>query len=122
MDNIKPWQIILLVAAVAVLGFSVVRYGLGSNPADELASSLTLVDVETGQLYTASIKGPRSLLIPAPRPDSQDTALIPVFEEDGNWYLFERYRQAVNDVTVPTTAVTDPDGPVAALDAPKIKY
>ncbi|HCT45866.1 MAG TPA: hypothetical protein DF699_11695, partial [Phycisphaerales bacterium] len=80
MDNIKPWQIILILFAFAALGFSIFKFAIGSDLESQLANSLTLVDVETGQLYSANITGSRTLLIPATRPDSDLQALIPVYE------------------------------------------
>jgi hypothetical protein len=122
MDNIKPWQIVLIIVALAVLGFSVWKFGVSSNPENQLAGSLTLVDVETGQLYRASIRGEKTLLLPARRPGTELQALVPVFEDNGEWYLFERYRGVLRDVGVPASAVPNPNEPVVVLDEPTMAY
>jgi hypothetical protein len=112
MDNIKPWQIILFVAAIGVLGFSVWKFTAGSSLEAQMADSMIMVDVETGQLYEYSIEGQRGVLIPGRHPDTRKLSLLPVFEENGEWYLYERYRSTLGDLDVAPDAVPSADGPV----------
>ena len=49
MDNIKPWQIILFIAAVGVLGFSVWKFAFTSDI--PTTDGYLTVDIKTGQLY-----------------------------------------------------------------------
>lgn len=121
MDKIKPWQLILIVLAIAVLGFSVWKYGGGKSPESQLANSMMLVDVQTGQRFIADISGKKSVLLPARNPDTQEVSLIPVYEEDGSWFLWERYRTAISQITVSPDAVPDVNGPVRVTDATPIR-
>ena len=82
--NLKPWQIVLFVAAVGALGWSIWNV-LGSRGV-QLKSEMVLVDVVTGDLYTVSTK---RLALPAKRPLTGERTLFPVEEtEDGEgWAL-----------------------------------
>ncbi|MCA9276097.1 MAG: hypothetical protein KDA29_08730 [Phycisphaerales bacterium] len=122
MDSIKPWQIVLFLAAIAVLGFSIWKFGAGSGVESQMADSMMLVDVQTGQLFEADIRGQRGILIPAKNPDSQKVSLLPVFEEDGQWYLYERYRGVLNQLDVTHDAITRPDEPVSINGEAPIKF
>jgi len=112
MDNIKPWQIILFIVAIGVLGFSVWKFTAGSSVESMMADSIIMVDVKTGQLYEYSVEGQRGVLIPGRHPDTRELSLLPVFEENGEWFLYERYRPTLRDLDVVPDAVPDPDGPV----------
>ena len=121
MDNVKPWQIVLIIAAIGALGFSVVKYGFKPSQESQMANTLTLVDVQTGQLYIADISGKRTIIIPARNPDNDEVALIPVFEENGEWFIWNRYKSAMSQVTVTPEAVPDTDGAVVVLDESPIR-
>lgn len=113
MDNIKPWQIILIAVAVVVLGFSVFRSIGGLSPEAQLGKSMMLVDANTGQLYKADISGRNGLLIPARSPESDEYALVPVIEnEEGEWVISERYKGTLSQLTVDPTAIPNVDQPV----------
>jgi len=121
MDSVKPWQIILVIVAIGVLGFSLWKYGSKPSVESQLANSLTLVDVQTGQRYIADISGDHTIIIPGRNPDTNEVALIPIFEKDGNWYLWERYRSSIEQVKVSPDAVPNVDGPVKILDTEPIR-
>jgi len=106
-----------------VLGFSILKFGMGSSLESELANKMTLMDAQTGQLYIVDIGGNRGVLIPARRPESRELALLPVYEgDDGQWYLGERYRNMLGDLEVPTEAITSPDQPVRVSSDEPIKF
>jgi len=121
MENVKPWQIVLILVAFAALGFSLIKFGFKSSPESQMANSMTLVDVQTGQRYIADLSGNNSILLPARNPETNAIALIPVYEEDGVWYLWERYRSAMDQIDVPTDAVPNVNGPVNILDSEPIR-
>ncbi|MDF1808571.1 MAG: hypothetical protein P1U42_02645 [Phycisphaerales bacterium] len=121
MDNVKPWQIILIVLALGALVFTVMKFGFKPSVESQMANSMTLVDVETGQLYVANLGGKNTIIVPMRHPDSDEVALLPVFEEDGEWFLWERYRDAMGQITVTPNAVPNIDGPVNVLEDSPIK-
>jgi len=121
MDNVKPWQIILIVLALCALAFSVVKFGYKPSIESQMADKMTLVDVQTGQLYTVDVSGRRTFMFPMRNPDTREIALVPVREIDGEWFILERYVSMMEQVTVPIDAVSDPEGPVEILDADPIR-
>ncbi len=121
MENVKPWQIILIVIAFAVLGFSLLKFGFGGSIESQMADEMMLMDVQTGQLYVRDLSGKKTFIIPERNPDSNEIALLPVFELDGEWFLIERYVQSLEQVSVPKDAISDPQGPLKVSDAKPIK-
>ena len=121
MENVKPWQIILIVIAFAVLGFSVLKFGIGGSVEGQMANEMMLIDVQTGQLYIRDISGKRAFIIPDRNPDTRKIALIPVYEEDGEWFLEERYLGAIEQIEVPTDAVSSPKKPLKVTDSEPIR-
>ena len=76
MDNIKPWQIILFVVALVVLGFSVWKFAFTSD-VPKTTGYLT-VDIMTGQLYDIRKGKARGVPLPAKHPETGDRTLYPV--------------------------------------------
>lgn len=121
MDNIKPWQIVIFVLAIGALGFSIWKFGVGSSIESNMAKSMTLVDVETGQLYIVDISGQRGVMIPVRRPETRELALMPVYQESGSWYLVGNYRGSLQAIEVEQKAYKDPGDAVTVLDNTPIK-
>lgn len=91
MDNVKPWQVILLVAAVIVVSFSMWKFGFGSSRIPQ-RDSILLVDVMTGTLYDAHKGKAKGILLPARCPNTNERTLFPVEEDDqGEWRVRDRY-------------------------------
>ncbi|MCC5821819.1 MAG: hypothetical protein LAT64_00865 [Phycisphaerales bacterium] len=104
MGEAKPWQIILVVVALGVLGFSVWRSMNSGKP--ELTRSVMLADVATGDLFELSLAGRRAAVYPEIHPDTGERTLMPVKqEEDGTWKLLEYTFPALQDVSVEAPAV-----------------
>jgi hypothetical protein len=108
MENVKPWQIVLIIIAFVALGFSVLKFGFNQSIESQMASEMMLMDAQTGQLYIRDISGRQPFIIPDRNPDSKEIALVPVFEENGEWFLTERYASSVDQLTVPLDAIPDP--------------
>jgi hypothetical protein len=85
MGDIKPWQIVVLVAAVVVvIASAYLTFGRSDMP--EMASELTLVDITTGDMFIYPLSGHRALSIPGKNPDTGKAALFPVGkDESGVW-------------------------------------
>jgi hypothetical protein len=91
MSEIKPWQIILIIAAVVVLAFSGWRM-MSSGSIDQPEGHMT-VDVMTGQLYLVKKGKAKGVLYPAKHPETGERTLYPVNQRDddsGKWELHLR--------------------------------
>ena len=121
MENVKPWQIVLVVVALAAIAFSAFRI-IGTESIDsQLADSLMLVDAQTGQRYTANLKGKNAVFLPARNPETEKIALLPIYEEDGQWFVWERYRSAIDQIEVPADAIPDINKPVKVTEDKPIR-
>lgn len=106
MGEAKPWQIILVVLAVGVLGYSVWKFAFNTGP--KLPSSVLLVDVVSGELFEVSIAGRRMAFYPEKHPDTGDRTLLPVVQQDdGTWRISGHSLPALEDVQAEPTAVTN---------------
>ncbi|MCA9304655.1 MAG: hypothetical protein KC996_11085 [Phycisphaerales bacterium] len=104
MDNVKPWQIILMVLAVGALAFSIWKFVL--TPKIKLPTEVYLVDVSNGELFIFDISGKAKGYYPERSPDSQNLVLMPVTkDENGKWFISGHSLPALQDVTGTTEAV-----------------
>jgi len=104
MDNVKPWQIILMVLAVGALAFSIWKFVL--TPKIKLPTEVYLVDVSNGELFIFDFSGKAKGYYPERSPDSQNLVLMPVIkDENGKWFISGHSLPALQDVTGTTEAV-----------------
>ena len=90
MEKVKPWQIVLFVAAIAAIVLGA-WWSFGRGPKAKSTNEALLVDVTTGELYAFSTKR-KGVIIPERNPDSGKIALFPVSKNDqGNWMIESRY-------------------------------
>lgn len=96
--DIKPWQIILMVVAVVVLGYSVISF-LGQGRVD-LPGSVLVVDVETGGVYRMDLGKRNGAYFPEKSPATERHTLMPIIknEDDGQWYIDGHARSAMQDI------------------------
>jgi len=97
MSDIKPWQIILIIVALAVLAFSGWRM-LGSGVVAGPDGQMT-VDILTGQLYDVRKGKAKGIMYPAKNPETGERTLFPLIQEDDtdSWILNPRLESAVTD-------------------------
>ncbi len=97
MSDIKPWQIILIIVALAVLAFSGWRM-MGSGVVAGPDGHMT-VDIMTGQLYMVQKGKARGIMYPVKHPETGDRTLFPVTQEDGSdtWELHGRSAGSISD-------------------------
>ncbi|MBO6513405.1 MAG: hypothetical protein JJ974_05520 [Phycisphaerales bacterium] len=97
MSDIKPWHIVLMVAAVIVLAFTAWRV-MGSDMQKGPSGHMT-VDVMTGQLYMVQKGKARGVMYPAKHPETGERTLFPVDQEEGSdsWKLSPRLENAITD-------------------------
>jgi len=86
MGEIKPWQWVVVVAAVLMIGYTAFSFLTGTripNP-----SSIMVADIETGEMFTIDTSGRKLAILPAINPDTGTKTLYPVREdEQGRWVV-----------------------------------
>jgi hypothetical protein len=97
MSEIKPWQIILIIAAVVVLAFSGWRM-MNNGSVDQPSGHMT-VDIMTGQLYLVRKGKAKGIVYPSINPDTGERTLIPVNQKEGSeeWTLDQRFMDRITD-------------------------
>lgn len=120
MGNVKPWQVVLIVAAFAVLGFSIWRFGFSN--AVKQPDSILLVDVKTGTLYDTRKGQARGILLPARHPETNERTLFPVEKlADGSWVIRDRYASLFREMRLDNTVV-DGNMAVRVRSDPPVRY
>lgn len=91
MGSLKPWQLVLLIAAVVVLFVSLWISLSGEKV--KSASSFYMIDVMTGEVYKANISGRRSVMVPAKSPETMVRSIVPILQtEEDTWIVEEKFR------------------------------
>ena len=94
MGDLKKWHIVLFVLAIVGLGVSL-ALSLRSNEPAGMADTLYLVDIETGELFSKSIRN-RSAVVPGTHPTTKRQTLFPVYKDEaGRWMLRLRYLEGL---------------------------
>lgn len=96
MQGVKPWQIVVLVAAVLAIGVSL-YFSFNSEDDVEFADSMVMVDLESGQLIDAPFPKGRAVSPPATNPDTKRRTFFPAAERDGKWFVSSRYLPYVKE-------------------------
>lgn len=108
-EKAKPWQIVVValggVAALGAVGYYMFFAGDG---AVKLASDVTLVDVNTGELFTFDVGGGKALVIPEDNPKTGKRNLLAAEKTaEGKWALTRRAMGQLGSVEQDATAVVD---------------
>lgn len=86
MGEMKPWQWVVVVAAVLMIGYTAFSFLTGSripNP-----NSITVADIETGEMFTIDTSGRKIAILPATNPETGKRTLFPVRQdEEGRWVI-----------------------------------
>ena len=99
MQGVKPWQIVILVLGVVGAAFSIF-YSTRGDGQVELASSVTLVDINTGELFEVPLDSGRAVMPPVKNPKTGLDSLFPVDSDGaGGWKLNERYLGSLDKMT-----------------------
>jgi hypothetical protein len=115
MGNAKPWQIaVIVIGLLAGAGMIVVSAFTGDAP--RLAKSLTVVDVETGDLFEIDV-GKGMISFPIKNPNNSKLSLMPVYKGDGgNWFVASRYLNDISSLAgVKPEAIDAASGKVAKV-------
>lgn len=106
MGNAKPWQIILIVAAVGVFGFSIWKFGFSGGVG--LPDAVLLMDVRSGNLFEIDISGKKAAAYPEKHPDTGEYTLIPIEKgENGSWRIPPRMMVLLQGIQGEMPAVLD---------------
>jgi hypothetical protein len=110
MKGMKPWQIVVIVAAVLAVSYTVYRSLTSDAP--RLTTRLTLVDITTGDLFEAST-AKTSAVIPEKNPDTGAFTLFPVAKDDkGVWHVSTRYLASLDPKVQAAALVSAQSGEV----------
>ncbi len=91
MGSLKPWQLILVIVGVLVLGVSLWK-SFGGNEL-ELPNRISLVDVGTGDRFYIKTSGRRIAILPERHPVTGERTLFPISKtESGDWAISTRLR------------------------------
>ncbi len=122
MNELKPWQMILIAAAVLVLGFTGWRMMSGTK-VDQPDGYMT-VDVMTGQLYMLQKGRAKGMLLPAKNPDTGDRTLYPVVQDEstGDWSLHEGYATTITEDMIKSSKVLTNQSQISILDSDPIVH
>lgn len=113
MGGAKPWQIAVIVLGIGVLLFMITRTLLSKDETN-LINEMTLVDVETGDLFSVYRADNMSVMTPARNPDTGKLTLFIVFKEGETWKVPAPFNQMLKK---DMKAVQDPySGLVTAKD------
>jgi hypothetical protein len=96
----------LAIVAVVVLCFGI-WFSFFSGGAPRPPSSMTLIDVKTGELFSIKF-GKRSHVIPAKNPETGDRCVFPIEKtEDGDWIINDRYFPALEGIDFSSSVLVD---------------
>jgi len=85
MQNLKPWQIVLFVAAVGAVGVSLLLFLRADRP--KLSHEFHMVDIRTGEMFAVDPSG-KSIPVPARSPSTGERDLYPVVKDEaGAWIV-----------------------------------
>lgn len=90
MGEVKPWQIVVIVAAVAAVAVSA-YFAFGRGVPVTMANQMTVVDITSGDLYTVELGPKKGMVIPGMNPKTGRATLFPVTKtEAGEWKVSSR--------------------------------
>ena len=120
MQGAKPWQIAVIVLCI-IGAAAMLVFNLMGGEKQQFASSLTLADIQTGELFDVPL-GKKALVLPMTRAGQASATLYPVYQQDGKWLIEQRYRDVKPDVLKnskvynPSTGEVAVTGPAKELD------
>jgi len=120
MGSLKPWQLILVIVGVVVLGVSL-WMSLGGSKVPR-PNSIYVADVETGDLFTIDTSGRKIALLPATNPETGLKTLYPVRKnDDGDWIITPMGAGVLANYEGPADAIPDWDSRVVSVTSSKPK-
>jgi hypothetical protein len=121
MRGAKPWQIVLVVAAVVAVCASLAWTLLGGGDNVNMADEFVLVDVSTGELFSVPNSGNKAVVIPATNPATGRAMLVPVSHRDGKWFVGKKYLAGLEQPAEKLAALVDRDTGEVSVKSEKPK-
>ncbi len=115
MQGAKAWQIVVLVLGLLGGAFGL-YYSFGRDDGIEIADSMMLVDVQTGDLYRVDVSN-KGVVLPMAVPGTDRKSLMPCHEDDGKWFVSERFLGSVQGMAKDTKAVNLSTGEIVVTNA-----
>lgn len=97
MGDLRPWHIVVMVLGVLVLGGSLYFQLTDETKILKIADRVTVVDVDTGDLFEAPFPSGRAVIYPAKSPVSGNLAIFPVEKDGDKWVIPSRFRDQVRE-------------------------
>jgi hypothetical protein len=122
--KIKLWQTIVIVTGL-LLGSGLIIYTLFmSNNEPDVSYSMTLLDAETGDVYSVADYRGSGIILPAVRPGTNDQyALIEISKDSaGVWRISPGARRMYGALNVPIKAFDQSSGDLTAQPGSIKKY
>lgn len=117
MQGAKPWQIAVII--VGLLGAMVVAFmSTMGGEEQQFADSMTVADVQTGELFTVEF-GKKAIVLPMTRKGQTTATLYPVYQKEGKWVVEERYREVNASAFKDSKVYNASSGEIAATGEPK---
>ncbi len=107
MGQVKPWQIVVIIVAIAAAATSAYLTFSGGS-AVQTDDHVLLVDITSGDLFSFPTGGHKAVVTPAKNPDTGKIALFRVYKNDkGDWTVSSRDLSALNMVEGEPKALLD---------------
>ena len=107
MSQVKPWQIVLIIVAVAAAGTSA-YLTLSGGSEIQTDDHVLLVDITSGELFSFPTGGHKAIVTPAKNPGTGKVALFRVFKNNaGDWTVSSRDLSALPMVEGEPKALLD---------------
>ena len=114
MQGARPWQIVVVILGLLVGGLGVYM-SLGTSDGIEIADSIMLVDVQTGDLYRVDVSK-RGIVLPMAVPGTDRKSMMPCHEQDGKWFVGDRFLESVKGIDKDTKAVNLSTGEITVTN------
>lgn len=108
MEQVRPWQMIVVIAGALALSASIVYQCQFAGDRVEIADTVTLVDVKSGELIRTNKPSGRAMTFPVKNPATGTAMLFPVTQKDGKWFVEDLFMdQALKAVGKEDSALLD---------------
>ncbi len=94
MQGIKPWQIAIIVLGL-IVGIGSVVWQVASGGPPKMATRLTFVDVESGELYLVDRPSDVTLSPPLTNPKTNVRSLYPATKDGDGWAVAFNFRDGL---------------------------
>ena len=121
MGEMKPWQLIVIVAAVLVLLYTGWTFATADR-IDQIDGTMA-VDITTGQLYDVRKGRAKGMVAPLKHPETGERVLYPAEEtESGQWVVMDRYASGIDEDLKDKSILEGDNARFTPLESSPIRY